>query len=438
MNREDWVPLSLGQTLAYCLYAIPLIATTGAISTFIPPYYSQAQGMPLALVATSLVMIRLIDAICDPVIGLAIDHVHFRQKHRPWLLIALPIYLAAVGLLFFPIQSLTGPVYLIVVGGLVYIAFTIAQVVHQSWAASLEHDPRRLSRLFGLREVAVIVGVLGVFAVAAFASHECGSNVGMQAQAAGLFILVTITLFTLVTWAFTPDLGRGGPAHSAAIWGGLRPFLLSRDFILLSLAMLVYNSAWTAMGAMGFFVAQHLYRAPEYFALSLVLTFAIAPFGMIGWMKLAGRWGDRATLRLACLFLAGAILMLPAATRFGLAGLITVQTLMGLGFGAGPYLLRSITGVLANAYVARTGCEVRGAAFAMINFFDKLGSGLGAAALLPLALLGFDPKAAAGDHARHVLLAIATAAPLAGFLIAAVLINMLRVKAEPAEPHIPV
>ncbi|MFM5924218.1 MAG: MFS transporter [Novosphingobium sp.] len=437
MNREDRAPLSLGQTLAYCLYAIPLIATTGAISTFIPPYYSQALGMPLALVATSLVLIRLIDAVCDPAIGLAIDHAHFRQKHRPWLLIALPLYLASVGLLFFPVRSLTGPVYLIASGGLVYIAFTIAQVAHQSWAAALEHDPRRLSRLFGLREVAVIVGVLGVFAVAALASHLHGSDVAVQARAAGLFILVTITLFTAVTWAFTPDSGKGGHAHGAASWALLRPFLLSRDFVLLSLAMLVYNSAWTAMGAMGFFVAQHLYRAPEYFALSMVLTFAIAPFGMIGWMKLAGRLGDRATLRLACLFLAGSVALLPFATRFGLPGLITVQTLMGLGFGSGPYLLRSITGVLANAYIDRTGREVRGAAFAMINFFDKLGSGLGAAALLPLALLGFDPKGAVDDHGRQVLLVIATVAPLAGFAIAAALVGALKLAGRPDQPSTP-
>ncbi|MDE2436407.1 MAG: MFS transporter [Sphingomonadales bacterium] len=437
MNRQERAPLGLGQTLAYCLYAIPLIATTGAISTFIPPYYSQALGMPLAMVATSLVMIRLIDAICDPVIGLAVDHAPFRQKHRPWLLIALPLYLTAVVLLFFPAKGLIGSAYLIATGGLVYIAFTIAQVVHQAWAASLERDPRRLSRLFGLREVAVIAGVLGVFAVAALASHLQGGDVAVQARAAGIFILVTITVATLVTWAFTPDSGKGDMAHGDASWAVLRPFLLSRDFILLSLAMLVYNSAWTAMGAMGFFVAQHLYRAPEYFALSLVLTFAIAPFGMIGWMKLAGRWGDRATLRFACLFLASAIALLPLATRFGLSGLIAVQILMGLGFGAGPYLLRSITGVLANAYIARTGCEVRGAAFAMINFFDKLGSGLGAAALLPLALLGFDPKGAVDDHARHVLLVIATAAPLAGFVIAACLINALKLAPQPDQSSVP-
>ena len=110
-------PLSRGQLLAYCIYAIPLIATTAAIGSFIPPFYSQALGMPLALVASALMLIRVIDAICDPFIGIAIDRAPFRQKHRPWLLIALPLYLIAVLLIFMPIKSLVGPVYLIAGGG---------------------------------------------------------------------------------------------------------------------------------------------------------------------------------------------------------------------------------------------------------------------------------------------------------------------------------
>lgn len=428
MTAGARAPLSLAQALAYCLYAVPLIATTGAISTFLPAYYSQTLGMPLTLVAASLVMIRLIDAVCDPFIGVAIDRAPFREKHRPWLLIVLPLYLTAVGLLFFPIRSLAGSPYLVIIGGLVYVSFTLAQVVHQSWAAALEHEPRRLSRLFGLREVAVIVGILGVFAAAALASHLHGSGIAAQARAAGLFILVTITLSTVVTFIFTPDSGEAGLIHGAASWAVLRPFLLSRDFVVLSLAMLVYNSAWTAMSAMGFFVAQHVYRVPQYFALSLVLTFMIAPIGMFFWMKLAGRWGDRKTLRMAALFLAGSIMLLPYASRFGVTGLIVIQSLMGIGFGSGPYLLRSMTGVLANTYIERTGREVRGAAFAMINFFDKLGSSLGASALLPLAMLGFNPTGVVNEPARITLLTVATIVPLAGFLLTAFLIHKLRLQ----------
>ena len=418
--------LSRAQLWAYCIYAVPLIATTAAIGSFIPPYYSQTFGMPLALVASSLLLIRIIDAICDPLIGLAIDHAPFRQKHRPWLLIALPIYLVAVTLLFMPIERLVGSPYLIAVGGAVYIAFTIGMIVHQAWAAAITDEPRTLSRLFGYREVAVIAGILGVFGLVAGASHFYGSDIAAQARTAAIFILVSITLCTIITWLFTPDRDALGAKKPTISWAVLRPFLLNRDFVLLSLAILIYNSAWTAMGTMGFFVAQHLYGAAKYFALSLALTFAIAPFGMAAWMRIADRLGDKATLRTACIFLALSIALLPFATRFGAAGLFAIQILMGLGFGAGPYLFRSITGILANAYIAKEGYEVRGAAFAMTNFFDKLGSGLGASALLPLAWFGFDPQAGIDASAKQALLVIATAAPLAGFIVTALLSHMLR------------
>ena len=283
----------------------------------------------------------------------------------------------------------------------------------------------------GLREVAVILGVLGVFGLVAISAKLYGPNIAAQARAAGSFILVSITVATIITYCFTPDDGGRDVTHGAAKWDQLRPFLLSRDFILLSLAVLVYNSAWTSLGAMGFFVAQYLYGVPDSFALSLAVSFAFAPLGMPVWMKLARRLGDKAALRLACLYLTAVVAALPLATRLGLPGLLTFQIMIGLGFGAGPYLVRSITGILANAYVSHSGSEVRGAAFAMTNFFDKLGSGLGASALLPLALLGFEPHGTVDAGARQALLIVATVAPLAGFALTAVLVHLLRTEASP-------
>lgn len=419
--------LSRWQMISYCIYAVPLIATTAAISNFIPPYFSQTYGLSLAVIASSLVIIRAIDAICDPLIGIAIDRAHFRQKHRPWLLIALPLYLAAVGLLFLPVPSLVSAPYLVATGGAVYIAFTIGMVVHQAWAAALTQEPRTLSRLFGFREIGVIAGVLGVFALAAIASHFYAGDIAAQARAAGLFILVAVTLATIITYAFTPDPVRHGHAHRRTSLAELRPFLLSRDFVLICLAVLVSNSGWTASATMGFFVAAHLYGAPQYFALALALTFAVAPLGMALWMRLAHRLGDRRALRIGAIYLAVMAMLLPFTSRLGAPGLFLMQTLAGIGFGAGPYLLRSLTGFLANGFVASSGREVRGAAFAMTNFFDKFGSGVGASALLPLAWLGFDPQHADGAAAAHVLLLVATAAPATFFALTAILVQLMRV-----------
>lgn len=418
-DRSFWT------TLTYCVYAVPLVATTAAIGNFVTPYYSEALGLPLAAVAAALLAIRVFDAMFDPMIGLAIDRSRFRQKHRPWLLIALPVYLAGVGLVFFPPVAEVSRLYLIAAGALVYAAYTTAMVVHQAWAAALTSDPRALSRLFGFRELAVIIGILGTFGLAAIASRQIGSDIAAQARAAGGFILVAISLATAITWTFTPDTVFDRTVAPTANWPILKNLLLTRNFGSLLAAILFFNGAWTAMSAMGFFVAKHLYRAPSLFAAGLTLTFIVAPFGMALWMRLAARLGDRQTLVLSCLYMAAIAGFVPLAVRFGDNGLLAIQALLGIGFGAGPYLTRAITGNLANAHVAQSGNDVRGSAFAAATFFDKLGSGLGAAALIPLAWLGFDPKGAVDEAARSALLGVATAAPAIGFLLTALFVLVI-------------
>ncbi|MBS0481411.1 MAG: MFS transporter [Proteobacteria bacterium] len=419
MQAKEPGRLTTGQLLAFCIYAMPLVATTAAIGNFVTPYYSEALGLPLASVAAALLVIRVFDAMFDPLIGLAIDRSRFRQKHRPWLLLALPVYLIGAGLVFFPPFANVSQIYLIAAGAVVYAAYTTCMVVHQAWAASLTSDPRQLSRIFGYRELAVIGGIMGVFGLAAIASHQFAGDITAQAHAAGAFILTVVTLATVVTWSFTPDPRvERAKAHSPQS-SALRELLLSRDFGGLLFAVLFFNAAWTAMSAMGFFVARYLYRAPALFAVGLTVTFLVAPIGMALWMRLAARWGDRRTLIASCLYLAVVVALLPLAVRHGGTGLLAIQALLGIGFGAGPYLTRALIGNIANAHVARTGSDLRGTAFAAATFFDKLGSGLGAAALIPLAWFGFDPNRVVDGRADAALLGVATVAPVLSFLLTA-------------------
>lgn len=406
--------------LSYCLYAIPLTATTAAISNFVPPFYSEAFGLPLVSVGAALLMIRIIDAVMDPLIGWAIDAAPFRQQHRPWVLIALPIYLVSVGLLFFPPAGWVSQAFLVAVGGAAYVAFTLGVVAHQAWGASLARDARSLSRLFGYREVAVIVGILGVFGLAAIAEGWEGAGVGAKAAAAGGFILASVVICSLLTYALTPD----PPTHAIRSGGDLaamRPFLFSADFAKLCIATLAFNFGWVAHSVLGYFVAKHLFGAGDRFALGLTLTFVIAPFGMAVWMRLAKRFGDQRTLVAALLYLAGAFCFLPVlrAVPSG-GGYFIFCAILGIGFGAGPYLLRSLIGLLANRFEEHAGVKVRGAAYAGANFFDKVGSGVGAVALLLVSWLGFRPELdQIGPQALNALLATTVGAPIAGFLIAA-------------------
>lgn len=414
------------ELLAYCLYAAPVTAIPAAILNFVPAHFAETYGLPLAAIGSTFLLIRIIDALVDPLLGWAIDSRPFGRQHRPWLLIALPVCLMANTLLFFPVPALVGLPYLFLVGSLAYIAFTIGLVAHQAWGAALARDPETLSRLFGYREVAVITGILGMFLTSAAAEHGLGPGVATKAHAAGAFILVTMVLCTLATAFLTPDPVRPRRKGEAAALGPMKPFLFSNNFMRLFAAALAFDFGWVSYSVLGYFSARYLFGVPDKFALALATTFLVAPLGMMIWMRMARRLGDQKTLVIGSLYTAAAFACLPLLAPAGGTGLLLFSALLGIGFGAGPYLLRSLTGVVSNRFEADRGVSVRGTAYAATTFAGKAGSSFGAVALILVSWLGFDPTGTVEAREAWAIMLVATVVPVCGLLLTAVAVHWAR------------
>jgi Na+/melibiose symporter-like transporter len=418
--------LSAPALFSYCVYAIPLTAITVATTSFIPPFYSEVHGVSLAAIGLMLLILRVFDAVTDPLMGIAIDRSPFRQQHKPWILIAFPVFIASIGLLFIPVPALVGNAYFFIAGFFVYVAYTVALVSHQAWGAALAPDPRSVSRLFGFREVAVIVGILGTFFVAAIAEHTSGGGLDVKARAAGIFILTALVISTLVTFFFAPDDRRTLMADHTS-FSNQRRFLLERDFVLLCIANVCLSFAWVGYSVIGYFIAEYVFNMGSRYALGLALYFVAAGFGMTIWMWLAARVGDRVTLLVSVLYAAGTFLMLFVWAEIGtpLAYFASV-VLHGIAFGAGPYLVRAMVGTRANEFERSSGHNVRGVAYSVMTFFDKVGTGLAAGIVLQLVVwLGFDPASETASQHANVVLAVGVLAPVAAFLAMAGLLHLI-------------
>lgn len=410
---------------AYCAYAVPLTAVTVATLSFVPPLYSQGLGLPLATVGAILFAVRLIDIILDPLIGLAIDRSHFKQQHKPWIWIALPVFLTAITLLFFPVKSLVGAPYLFIAAMLTSAAYTTALIAHQAWAAAIATEPRTLSKLFGWREIAVILGIFGTFGATAVAEQIVGPGITVKAAAAGGFILVAIVVSTLITSLFAPD-ERRTQRHSHEPLSKHRDFLLSRGFVGICLAILLLNLGWVSASVIGFFMAEQVFGMGGRYALGQVVFFLAGGLGMVVWMKLAGRLGDKRALIVASVYTAAAFLCLFLWGRIGTSGAyFAYMASVGLAFGSGPYLVRSLVGAQANAYEAQTGRRVRGMAFSVVTLFDKVGTGMAAGVVLPLvAWLGFNPTAQATAHSIGILLTVGITVPVVSLCLMALTLRL--------------
>lgn len=411
------------ELLAYCFYAAPITAIPAAILNFVPAHFAETFGLSLASIGTTFLLIRIVDALLDPAIGWAVDARPFRRQHRPWVLLSLPLSLAANALLFFPVPALVGLPYLFLVGALAYVAFTIGLVAHQAWGAAIARDPATLSRLFGYREIAVIAGILGTFVTTALAEHWLGSSVATKAHSAGFFILASLIICTLVTCAYTADPVSPRQKDEKVAFGRMRPFLFSNGFVRLFIAAIAFDFGWVSYSVLGYFSSRYLFGVPDKFALALAITFVVAPFGMAVWMRIARWLGDQRTLVIGCVYTAAAFASLPFLTAFGSTGLLLFSALLGIGFGAGPYLIRSLTGVVSNRFEIDHGVSVRGVAYAATTFAGKAGSSCGAAALILVSWLGFDPKLPVGPAEAQAILIVATGVPVLGLLITAAAIQ---------------
>lgn len=136
------------------------------MSGFILYYFSNVAGLPLAQVATLLLLTRIVDALIDPIIGLAVDRTQSRYgRARPWLLLA-GIPFSVLSVLCFSVPQLsaaTKMVYAYATFGLVGIFYSALYVPYSSLLPLMTSNSAEKIRLSALRGVAASAGSILVY-----------------------------------------------------------------------------------------------------------------------------------------------------------------------------------------------------------------------------------------------------------------------------------
>ena len=104
--------LSTGTIALYALPALPLATLTLPLYSFIPIFYAEALGLSLASLGLVLFLVRLFDAVNDPLIGWMSDRFSTRLtrrfgRRRSWFTTSIPLVMLGVWNLFWPLQDTT-------------------------------------------------------------------------------------------------------------------------------------------------------------------------------------------------------------------------------------------------------------------------------------------------------------------------------------------
>jgi GPH family glycoside/pentoside/hexuronide:cation symporter len=197
---------------AYAMPAVALAMLSGPIVVFLPNFYVTEQGLSLAVVGAIFFAARLWDGISDIVVGLASDGTRSRWGRRyPWIVCAAPVLCLAVLVLLNPPEG-AGPVFLFLGLIVTYTAWTAIQVPYLAWGAAISSDHDVRGRVFGMREVATVIGSLGTvllpYAVTGLASPPLSEVLQVLGLSIVLILAVSVPSALLLGPVAAGDVGR--------------------------------------------------------------------------------------------------------------------------------------------------------------------------------------------------------------------------------------
>lgn len=405
---------------SYSMVALPIGAMAMPIAIYLPPFYSSNLGLSLATVGLIFTLARVWDLVTDPIMGVVIDRYGSRWgQYKHWVALAIPLLMLAVYKLFLPNPSDVSALYL---GGwllVLYVGYTMLSISHNSWGSVLAGDYDERSKIFGWREIFIILGMALVLAIPAALDLSRETPISEKLAAMGIFCLVLFPLTVLPTVLAVPDK-RSLRTETIGLQDVLELVRSNPTLWRLLFADFTTAFAMSATAALYIFFATYAFELKDHASLALLLYFLAGFLAMPAWLKLAYRMGKVGAIRMAI----GYTMLLQAGLFFvtdpGNIPLFWGYTfLAGLAFGAGPTLLHSMMADLTDIDESKTGQKRAGMYFALLATVNKLGGASAVGLTLTLAdrLFGFTPGLENSPEAIQGLLVIFCFAPAAALAI---------------------
>lgn len=202
-GRKDGA-IPTGALLSFAAANIPVAIITLAVTVHLPRYFAGHLALPLTVVGASFAIVRLIDLLLDPALGILMDRTRTRiGRYRTWLLASAPVLMAAV---WFLMNAAPGTDQTHLIGWLLllYIGYSMLLLSHLAWGAKLAESYDQRSRMFGAVTGMGFAGAAVALLIPVGAQALGYSDaVGVQAMM-GFIVLTTPITVILAAWR-TPE-----------------------------------------------------------------------------------------------------------------------------------------------------------------------------------------------------------------------------------------
>lgn len=387
--------LSRARIVRYSLPSLVTSVTALPMALFIPAFYADDLGVPLAAVGAAIALSRLLDVVTDPLIGKLSDRLRLPLgRRKPWMLLGLPIFTLSLWKVFVPGGAVT-PTYLLIWSALLYLGFTMIDLPHKAWGAELSTDYDERSRVTSWREALSTVGQVLLLVVLAWLGTRGVDSAAEQLRSIALAVILTLPVLTAICVLTVPE---GAPAEFAheerSPLAGLALVAQNPAFVRMMGCVLFFVSGVAIQGSLHRLVLSDVMDDESQFTLMILLENVATLAGVPLWLAVSVRIGKHRALMAAALWIAVWSLPLVVFREGDAVAMIAVVVVRGSSFASILFLANSIAADVVDFDTLASGEQRTGLYFAVWGMVTKLSLALGVllGTMLPSAF-GYDPSA---------------------------------------------
>ena len=376
--------------------ALPLAACTLPLYLIVPTYYTENLGLSLALVGQILLIIRLLDAVTDPLIGYLADQAPARYgRRRSVFLIAIPLLAVSAWMLFRPGDTAT-PFHLFFWSFLLSLGYTAVSLSYSAWGAELASGYQARTRVTAAREVAIVTGTLiatAMPAIAASVDPETANRTALAWLAIFLVILLPSSAF-LVALCLPEPRNRSWSETTNSVRSTIVSMVRNKPFRRLLFAFFINGLANGLPATLFLFFVSERLLAEDLRGPFLLAYFAAGVISVPVWMRLATKTSKHTAWCTSMMLATTVFIFVPFIQPEFAWTFYIVCVLTGAAVGADLFLPASIQADVIDIDTAESGVQRSGSYFAAWAFATKLALGVAIGIAFPaLAFFGFDAEA---------------------------------------------
>ena len=378
--------LSIKEKLGYSFGEFAGSSLWQTMMFFVPIFYTDVYLLPAGAAATLFLVVKIFDALNDPIMGVVADRTRSRWgRFRPYLLFgALPLGIVTVLMFTTPDFSDTGKLaYAYVTYFMLLVMYTMIMIPFNSLIGVMTSDPVERTSLSSYKFVfayAAGITVQGLLVPMVQKLGQGNEARGYQLSMLGLAVICMIAL--LVAFLSSRERVQPDPEVKSSLKNDLGDLVRNRPWIILffsSLVLLIYIAIRSA--SVMYYFEYYLGRKALAGTFMVAGTLAVL-VGVLPTKPLAKRFGKR-NVFVACLVIITASLIVNFfAGPEHLVLIFATQIIFSLASGPTMPLLWSMLADSADYSEWKSRRRATGLVYSAATFAQKTGVTLGASFML--------------------------------------------------------